>query len=157
MSLQWKDCTKEIALELNSWLTDETTKKYAMFDSKFDEEFEFYQSNSYEEQIKDVLKVVYVDDILMGYVVLNYYAYDGIREVGINPLIIHPAYRNQDYGYQILSHLVEHIEEFIGDCVNQIYAAIDQTNLKSISLFERVGFRYSTMNDNFRNYYIHRS
>ena len=79
MEIQFKDCTLEISKELNTWLTDEATKTYAMFDSTFDEEFIYYQSNTYEEKIKDVLQGVFIDGRLIGYVVFNYYAYDGYK------------------------------------------------------------------------------
>ncbi len=154
MEIQFRDCTLEISKMLNAWLTDEATKKYAMFDSTFDEEFTYYQSNTYEEQIKDVLKVIYVDGKLIGYVVFNYYAYEGIREVSINPLIIHPNYRNQGYGRYVLSYLVSNIEEIIEDKVTQIYATIEESNISSIKLFEHVGFHCTSLNENFRNYYF---
>ncbi|MDE7095781.1 MAG: hypothetical protein K2O23_04755, partial [Anaeroplasmataceae bacterium] len=127
--IEYKDCTKEIAMSMNAWLTDEKIIKYAMFDSSFVDEFLYYQDNTYEEKIKDVLKTVYVDGILMGYVVLNYYSYDNIFEVGINPFIINPHYQNQGMGKKILSDLTIQIENLVQGKVNQIYATIEKTNL----------------------------
>ncbi|MDE6583835.1 MAG: hypothetical protein K2K15_00380, partial [Anaeroplasmataceae bacterium] len=69
--IEYKDCTKDIAMSMNSWLSDEKIIKYAMFDSSFVDEYLYYQDNTYEEKIRDVLKVVYIDGILMGYIVLN--------------------------------------------------------------------------------------
>ncbi|MDE6660884.1 MAG: GNAT family N-acetyltransferase, partial [Anaeroplasmataceae bacterium] len=152
--IEYKDCTKEIAMSLNSWLADEKIIKYAMFDSSFIDEYLYYQDNTYEEKIKDVLKVVYVDGILMGYVVLNYYSYDSIFEVGINPFIVNPHYQNQGFGKKILSDLTIQIENLVQGKVDQIYATIEKTNLYSIHLFESVGFIQKEEHENFLNYYF---
>lgn len=151
--IEYKDCTKKIAMNMNSWLSDEKIIKYAMFDSSFVDEYLYYQDNTYEEKIRDVLKVVYIDGILMGYVVLNYYTYDGIFEVGINPFIIHPLYQNQGFGKKILSDLTVQIEGLVQGKVDQIFATIEKTNLYSIRLFESVGFTQKEEHENFLRYY----
>ncbi|MDE7105893.1 MAG: GNAT family N-acetyltransferase [Anaeroplasmataceae bacterium] len=152
--IEFKNCTKEIATSMNSWLSDEKIIKYAMFDSSFVDEFEYYQDNTYEEKIRDVLKAIYVDGILMGYAVLNYYTYDNIFEVGINPFIINPYYQNQGFGKRILSELTIQIEGLVQGKVDQIFATIEKTNLYSIHLFEAVGFIQKEEHDNFLRYYF---
>ena len=142
---------------MNSWLSDEKIIKYAMFDSSFVDEFEFYQNNTYEEKIGDVLKAIYIDGILMGYVVLNYYTYENIFEVGINPFIINPHYQNQGFGKKILSDLTIQVESLVQGKVDQIYATIEKTNVFSIHLFEAVGFVQKEVHDNFLRYYFNRN
>ena len=78
----------------------------------------------------------------------------GIKEASINPLIIHPEYRNQGYGTRILSYIVDNIEEIIKDQVTQIYATIEESNIHSIKLFEHAGFQSASLNENFKNYYF---
>lgn len=151
--IKYKDCTKEIAMSMNSWLSDEKIIKFAMFDSNFVDEYLYYQGNMYDEKIMDALKVIYIDDILIGYAVLNYYTYDGIFEVGINPFIINPSYQNQGYGKRILSDLMIQIENLVGGKVDQIYVTIEKTNLYSIHLFEAVGFIQKGEHESYLRYY----
>ncbi|MDE7263958.1 MAG: GNAT family N-acetyltransferase [Anaeroplasmataceae bacterium] len=152
--MQWKNSSKEITSELESWLYDKKIISYAMFDSTFAEEYEYYQKNTYEGKIRDLIKVVFLDHILIGYMVLNYYTYDSIYEVGINPIIINPKYQNQGYGKQVLDSCVHEIEEIVDGRVDQIFATIDKSNLASIHLFESVGFYKKKEEGNFYSYYF---
>lgn len=152
--MEWKNCTKENANELESWLCDEKIISYAMFDSTFAEEYEYYQKNTYEGKINDFLKVIYFDHRLIGYMVLNYYTYDEIYEVGINPIIINPKYQNQGYGKQVLDACVHQIEQLVEGSVDQIFATIDKSNLASLHLFESVGFCRKKEVGNFYSYYF---
>lgn len=147
MRIKWIDCTPEIAEKLDIWLCHacvevENIKKYAMFDGTFSEELEYYSSgqNQFEGRIADYIKVVYIDDILIAYLMLGYYTYDDICEISINPMVVNPDFQGKGYGKWILRDLVARCEEIIGAKVDRIDAGIDEDNRASKRLFEGAGF-----------------
>ena len=170
MNLTWKDCTPEIAKDLDAWLTSDdeavrNIKKFAMFDGTFSEELEYYRSgqSQYEGRIADYVKVVYVDvasmadgedklladgedipvtaeTIPMAYVKIGYYTYDDIYEIGINPIVINPQFQGKGYGKAVVRDLVTNCAEIIGGKVDSIDAGIDVENVASRKVFESLGF-----------------
>ena len=121
MHLTWKNIDKAILKELDSWIRlDDNIKKYAMFD---------YSFTSYEKILKEnkidgesyITKIVYVDNILLGYLALCYFQWNGKNVISINPIVINPKYHNNGYGKLILNDLIKNNKKIIDKIQNPWY------------------------------------
>ena len=141
MKITIKDCDLAICKELDLWLSNEKILNHAMFDQTFTDEYKYYhnEKNGFDEKIFE--KVIYIDNMLMAYVVLIYYEENGIKEVAFNPIVINPIYHNQGYGKKILNHLINYIELIINEKVDFFNASISINNEISIKLFTSLGFK----------------
>ena len=74
-----------------------------------------YSFTSYEKILKEnkidgesyITKIVYVDNILLGYLALCYFQWNGKNVISINPIVINPKYHNNGYGKLILNDLIK--------------------------------------------------
>ena len=138
MKIIIKDCNLNICRELDKWLACEDIVNHAMFDQTFTEEYNYYQNNKLDEIVYQ--KVIFIDDILIGYVVLMYYVEHGKYEVSFNPFIINPNYQNKGYGKMLLKYIIDNIELIVDGKVDYLVASISIQNMISIRLFESLKF-----------------
>ncbi len=143
------DCSLEIAKKLDNWLECESIVKHAMFDSTFTKEYLYYVNNesSYREKINDQVKVVILDDVIIAYMVLQYYEYSNIKEVSFNPIVVNPKYHNIGYGKKVLRYVIDNIEEIVKGKVNRLEATISKINDISIKLFTALEFKQTGASD----------
>lgn len=140
MNITIKDCDLSICNELDKWLDDCNIVNHAMFDQTFTDEYKYYHNdkNTFEELIYE--KVIYLDNLLIAYVVLMFYEESGLKELAFNPIVINPNYHNQGYGKKIATYIIDNIDSIIDKGVNSFAATISINNEISIRLFQSLGF-----------------
>ena len=100
-----------------------------------------------------ITKIVYVDNILLGYLALCYFQWNGKNVISINPIVINPKYHNNGYGKLILNDLIKNNKKIINIDVDIFNATISITNISSIKLFESLNFtKKGNVNDGFQDY-----
>lgn len=143
--------TKELALKMNEWLNNDDVKKYAMFDSTFDVELEYYQNlkvDSNSDVNKADLFAVMDDTNLVGYIVLVYYKVNDKTEFTINPIVVNPKYQNMGYGKKIIKYVIDNYTHNI----QAIECLIDIDNVFSEKLIKSFGFKMIKEENTFRTY-----
>lgn len=143
--------TYDMAVTFNSYIDDKIIK-YALFDSNFVEEFNYYASdniNNLQGTINNYLYAIYDDIDPIGYIVLNIFIDEKNNLVGcsINPIIIFKEYRKCGYGYQVLEILKD--KEVINENIKYLECLIDKDNKESISLFSKSNFHVVYSKENF--------
>ena len=138
--IKFTKMTYELSVELNKYI-DSKIKEFALFDSTFSIEYEYYNS---KESIKDPIinnyvLAVYDNETIIGYLVLNIFI-DENNEYGcnINPIIVFSPYRNKGYGFNIINTLFK--SNIIKEDVKHYECAIDKTNIESLALFKKLEF-----------------
>ena len=156
MKIEWKDCDYETTLILNNWLQkNEEISKFAIFDETFTDELNYYKNNKniFPGEISNFVKVVYIDNKLIAYVVLNYGLYENKRELSINPIVINPEETNKGFAKIIIKDLIANYRNFVKD-LDLITVSIDKKNTLSVKLFNSLKFDISgTSEDNLFDYY----
>ena len=102
MKIVFKDCDDTICKELDKWLFNIEIKRHAMSDQSFSDEFAYYKDNRNIINENVHQKVVYIDNILMAYIVLMQYEENRKKEISINPIVVNPLYHNQGNGKKIM-------------------------------------------------------
>ena len=154
MKIVYKNVDSSSLSILDQWIIDKNSDilKYAMFD---------YSFTSYEKILKEnkidgesyITKIVYVDNILLGYLALCYFQWNGKNVISINPIVINPKYHNNGYGKLILNDLIKNNKKIINIDVDIFNATISITNISSIKLFESLNFtKKGNVNDGFQDY-----
>lgn len=139
MMYTWSDYNINDHIELDDWIKDDLTKKYAC-DDKWSNEWAYYQNSNYYIAGKDAFcKVVsFNENIIASLIVLCHPNYP----VAINPIIVNPNYRNKGNATKIIREFIENIDIILPIYSDKIEVGIDINNIASIRVFEKSGFNF---------------
>lgn len=130
--------------------------KYALFDEKVTEIYEWYCTHIGEmSNIFDKIIVVEENNIKLAIIVFNYYFDQEMKKVaGINPILINPLYINRGLGKKIIREIISLNCDICNMKPDYIYAGIDVGNIPSQKIFVANGFElYGNSSDGLFNYY----
>ena len=154
MKIVYKNVDSSSLSILDQWIIDKNSDivKYAMFDYSFTRYEKILKENKIDGE-SYITKIVYVDNILLGYLALCYFQWNGKNVISINPIVINPKYHNNGYGKLILNDLIKNNKKIINIDVDIFNATISITNISSIKLFESLNFtKKGNVNDGFQDY-----
>jgi RimJ/RimL family protein N-acetyltransferase len=142
MQFKWIDYNSAYKDDIETWNSDEQTKKYAIDDGINAEHLYYLDDDDYIHNESYFCKLVLEEDNIIAVIFL----FDGEKHpLGINPIIVNPDLRNQGYCKRVIKELMEHTVKIIGKEKYVFYAGIDLDNTASIRAFENVGFTLTDM------------
>ena len=131
---------------MESWTDDADTRRFATFDDKFKDQYDYYMGtgddyDGHDYKLNETFfcKVV-LDGNITAAVLIILRSNKSPCDIGINPIIVNPKYRNKGYCTKIMAELINNTREIIGYDGNFFTAGIDTDNKGSIKAFEKVGF-----------------
>ena len=136
MLFKWVDYCEKYDDEIESWTSDDDTRRFATDNIKEDHE---YWLSEYKYNEEYFCKIVLDENIIVAILLImknDEYPY----EFHINPLVVNPKHRNKGYGTKIIFELINNISEITGFESNVFTADIFPNNKVSIKTFEKVGF-----------------
>ena len=142
MQFTWVDYSPIYEDEIETWNTDELTLKYAIDKGIKDEHLYYITEDDYIHNESYFCKVVLEQEKIVAVIFL---LGDEKHPLGINPIIVNPALRNQGYCGKIIKELIAHTAEIIQKEKYVFSAGIDSDNIASIRAFEKIGFKLTDM------------
>ena len=158
----FREYDKSLDNDIDEWEKKEysenfiTVNKYALFDEKVSEIYEWYCTHVGEmSNIFDKIIVVEDNNIKLAIIVFNYYFDQEMKKVaGINPILINPSYINRGLGRKIIKEIINLNCDICNMKPDYIYAGIDVGNIPSQKIFVANGFElYGNSSDGLCNYY----
>lgn len=121
--------------DASMWDTTNTVSPYSRFDLK--RYIASSSKNIYEQNLLKLVICRKCDGAKLGLLdIFDFDPHNSRAEIGI---IVDSAYRRCGYGAKALHLAVDYTRNYLK--LNQVYAHIPVTNIDSISLFEKMGFK----------------
>jgi len=133
MLFKWIDYCEKYEYEIESWMNDDDTCRFATDNIKEDHEYWSSELNGDEYFCKVVLEE---SEIIAIILIMR----SDEHPVHINPLIVNPKHRNKGYGTKIITELISSVKDVTGFDSDVFTADIFPNNKVSIKAFEKVGF-----------------
>lgn len=149
-NLKFEKQNNDTASLMDLWLANDNVVKYAMFDSSFTDELQYYRSCTNSPDVTEVaLLAVWDGNKLVGYVVLHVFCDDGKHGCTINPIVVNPQFANKGYGTEIVRKVLTTAHR---NNVGYVEAVVDNDNASAHKLFCHLGFAVNGKHDGFVNY-----
>ncbi len=127
--------------------------RYATFNEPFSKTYQHFLEHPYDmANIESFIKLFAKNDIIYGVAMFHYYNEMDKFYLGINPIVINPAFWGRGIGTEILKEITIYVDKITEGHVDIVKADTDETNIASIKMLEKVGFIKGAKNKNFVEY-----
>ncbi|CCV64195.1 hypothetical protein BN85406180 [Alteracholeplasma palmae J233] len=159
MKFEISDYNIEIHKYLDKWIDESKylnarlINKYATYNEPISKTYKYFLDNPYEmANIKSYIKLFISEDVVYGIVVFHYYNEKKKFFLAINPLVVNPEFMNHGIGSKLLRQIVLQAREIAGGHVDIVKADVENANIASMKIFEKMGFAKEIKNNNFIEY-----
>ena len=151
----WENYSSKEHHEIDIWNSmNSDIDKFAMYGDTLSKQASWYKNNPDDKisNYKDLIYVIKEDSKIIGYIISNLSFLNGYYVANINPIVINPAYLRNGYASSVIEELMNNTSKLLVDKIKYIMVVIEKSNISSINLFKKLGFRMYKEEDNFMQY-----